>query len=48
MIVTKEQQELIVDKYIIDNGFDNVDGFIDGINATLELVNKILIESDKK
>jgi len=43
MIVTKEQQEAILDKYIKEkHNLDQCDGFIDGINATLELVNKIM------
>lgn len=42
MIVTKEQQEALVDKYIKEkHNQDECIGFIDGINAALELVNKI-------
>jgi hypothetical protein len=42
MLVTKEQQEALVEKYIKDkHSTDECIGFIDGINATLELVDKI-------
>ena len=43
MLITKEQQEALVDKYVKDkHNADECIGFIDGINAALELVNKIL------
>ena len=43
MIVTKEQQEALLTEYIKKgNNIDQCDGFIDGINMTLELVDKIL------
>jgi methyl coenzyme M reductase subunit C-like uncharacterized protein (methanogenesis marker protein 7) len=42
MLVTKEQQEALVDKYIREKHTqDECIGFIDGINATLELLSKI-------
>ncbi len=42
MLVTKEQQEALVDKYIREkHNQDECIGFIDGINATLELLSKI-------
>jgi hypothetical protein len=42
MIVTKEQQEALLDKYIKEkHSQDECIGFIDGINAALELVAKI-------
>ena len=42
MIITKEQQERIVDKYIKErHSTDECIGFIDGIKATLELMNRI-------
>jgi len=45
MIITKEQQEAIVDKYIKEkHSTDEVLGFIDGINATIELINKLTIK----
>lgn len=48
MILTKEQQEEIVSKYVKEkHTTDECIGFIDGINATLELVNKIMNESNK-
>ena len=44
MIVTKEQQEAILNKYIKEkHNTDECSGFVDGINATLELVNKLSI-----
>ncbi len=44
MIVTKEQQEAILNKYIKENhNTDECIGFIDGINEALELVNKLSI-----
>lgn len=43
MIITKEQQEVIIDKYTKENpSTDALVGFMEGINATLELVDKIL------
>ncbi len=42
MIVTKEQQEAILNKYIKENhNTDECIGFVDGINAALDLVNKL-------
>jgi len=47
MIITKEQQEEILQKYINEkHNTDECSGFIDGINATIELINK-LIENKK-
>jgi hypothetical protein len=44
MIITKEQQERIVDKYVKEkHNTDECIGFIDGINATIELINKLTI-----
>ena len=44
MLITKEQQEAIVDKYIKEkHTTDEVFGFIDGINSTIELINKLTI-----
>ena len=44
MIVTREQQEAILNKYIKEkHNTDECSGFIDGINAALELVNKLSI-----
>ena len=44
MIITKEQQERILQKYINDrHNTDECSGFIDGINATIELINKLTI-----
>ena len=42
MLITKEQQERLVAQYIKDNhNTDECIGFIDGINATLELLSKL-------
>jgi hypothetical protein len=42
MIITKEQQEALVDKYIKEkHNQDECVGFIDGLNAMLELISKI-------
>ena len=42
MIITKEQQEKIVEKYVKDkHNTDECIGFIDGINATIRLINRI-------
>lgn len=44
MILTKEQQEAILEKYAKDNhNTDECIGFVDGINATIELINKLTI-----
>jgi hypothetical protein len=44
MIVTKEQQEKMLNKYIKEkHNTDECSGFVDGINAALELVNKLSI-----
>ena len=43
MLVTKAQQEAILNKYIKEkHTTDECIGFVDGINATLDLVNKLL------
>ena len=45
MILTKSQQEKIVEKYIKEkHNIDECAGFIDGINATIELINKLTIK----
>ena len=45
MIVTREQQQAILQKYVLeDHNASECIGFVDGINATLELVNEILIK----
>ena len=42
MLVTKEQQEILIHKYLKENHNSNeCIGFIDGINATLELLGRI-------
>lgn len=42
MLITKEQQEAMVQAYIKENHTtDECIGFIDGINKTLELIAKI-------
>jgi hypothetical protein len=42
MLITKEQQEALVDKYIKEkHNQDECIGFIDGLNAMLELISKI-------
>ena len=47
MILTKEQQEAIVDKYMKEkHNTDELIGFIDGINATIELINKLTIKNN--
>ena len=49
MLVTKEQQEALVDKYIREkHSQDECIGFIDGINATLELLSKIESRKQKE
>lgn len=48
MIITKEQQEAILDKYMKDNhNADECIGFVDGINAAIELIDSILIRNQK-
>ena len=47
MILTKEQQEMILEKYIEENhNTDKCIGFVDGINATIELINKLTIDNE--
>ena len=42
MIITKEQQDALVDKYIKEkHNRDECIGFIDGLNAMLDLIYKI-------
>lgn len=42
MLITKEQQEALLNKYIKEkHNQDECIGFIDGINATIELITKI-------
>lgn len=48
MILTKEQQEKILNTYIKQkHNTDECCGFIDGINATIELINKLTIKDQK-
>ena len=48
MIITREQQEKIIEKYVKDkHNTDECIGFIDGINATIELINRIKIQQDE-
>lgn len=43
MIITKEQQEFLLDEYIRKHhNQDECSGFIDGMNAMMELVDKLL------
>lgn len=48
MIITKEAQDRIVYKYLLENSTEKTDGFIDGINATIELINKIKKEQNER
>ena len=42
MIITKEAQEKIVEKYMKDDHtIDEWLGFVDGMNATIKLIDKI-------
>lgn len=44
MILTKKQQEKILQEYINEkHNTDECSGFIDGINATIKLINKLTI-----
>ena len=46
MLITKEQQEALLDKYIKENhNQDECIGFIDGLNAMLGLIEKILTKT---
>jgi len=43
MIITKEQQEVIIDKYIKENpSTDSLVGFMEGMNAAMELMDKLM------
>ncbi len=42
MIITKEQQEKIRNEYMLNNNMDKVVSFMDGMKATLELVDRII------
>lgn len=47
MIITKEQQEKILVKYVEDkHNADECIGLVDGINATIELINKLTINKN--
>lgn len=48
MIVTREQQERLLIKYMKDHNGHECIGFMDGVNATLELVDKILRDENTK
>lgn len=50
MIVTKEQQEALLTKYVKErHNQDECIGFIDGMNAAIELIIKIQIrETEEK
>ena len=48
MILTKEQQERMLEKYVKENhNTDKSIGFIDGINETINLINKIKTQQDE-
>jgi len=48
MLITKEQQERIVSKYIKEkHTTDECVGFIDGINATIDLMNRIKMQQNE-
>jgi len=49
MILTKEQQEKILKKYM-DEGHNifECDGFVDGINATIKLINELTAKQNAK
>jgi len=38
MIITKEHQEVLVEKYAKNHTFDECAGFVDGLNAAFKLV----------
>ncbi len=48
MILTKQQQEKILNQYIKEdkNTFE-VCGFIDGINATIKLINELTLNKNE-
>ena len=42
MLITKEQQERMVEKYVKEkHNTDECTGFIDGINAAIELISQL-------
>jgi len=48
MIITKEQQEAILAKYAKEGrSLDSLAGFINGINATIELMDEIMKQQAK-
>ena len=48
MIVTKQEQEKLVEKYINEkHSLDKCEGFIDGLRAGLELIDKKMIDENK-
>ena len=48
MIITKEQQERILEKYIKEkHSTDECIGFVDGINACLNLINQIKMRENE-
>ena len=49
MIITKEQQEAVFNKYVKQKkNIDQCDGFIDGMNAAIKLVSQIEERSRKE
>lgn len=46
MIITKEHQEALVNKYAEKHTTDECIGFIDGLNTALELVKNLTIPSE--
>jgi cob(I)alamin adenosyltransferase len=47
MIITREQQEKILANYMKTHSTIECTGFVDGINATIELINKIKKDQDE-
>lgn len=44
MIISKETQEKIVNDYLKNNSVEKTNGFVDGFNEALKLIDKILNE----
>jgi len=42
MLITKEQQEAMVDAYISSHNYDQYVGFIDGMKAMIDLMEKLI------
>jgi hypothetical protein len=48
MIISKEIQEKAVNDYFLSNSIEKTEGFIDGVNECLKIIDKIIKDQKEK